>query len=165
MRARFHAARVKRQHRPAIERCLLYPDERTSSDRLGMSVWCHEQTFVAPPYGALLFVVLNFARIRSDHASDSGWRDETVMGNWRSRRRIWKIRRLRTGGFPNSAIYFPDPPLTLAATSATRLPRALAFANFFSSMPGESGPVVALAPNAPNAPPALTKNIWFMIIA
>ena len=46
----------------------------------GIDAIGHEQTFVAPPCGALLFVVLNFARIRSDHASDSGWRDETVMG-------------------------------------------------------------------------------------
>ena len=35
--------RVKRRHRWAIGRSLLYPNERTSSDRSGMSVWCHKR--------------------------------------------------------------------------------------------------------------------------
>src|SRR5574341_775198 len=58
--------------------------------------------------------------------------------------------------------YLPDPRLMTAATSATPLPRLLASANSFSSMPGESGPVVALAPNAPPPP---TTTIWFTSIA
>src|SRR4030095_7769252 len=49
-----------------------------------------------------------------------------------------------------------DPRFTTAATSATRLPRARASASSFSSIPGESGPVVALAPNSP---PPLTLTI------
>jgi hypothetical protein len=47
-----------------------------------------------------------------------------------------------------------EPRFVMAANSATRLPIARAVSNSFSSMPGESGPVVALAPNAP--PPLTT---------
>ena len=46
------------------------------------------------------------------------------------------------------------PRLVMVANSATRLPRARAASNSFSSTPGESGPVVALAPKAP--PPLTT---------
>src|SRR5881396_3491660 len=60
------------------------------------------------------------------------------------------------------AVYFGDPCFVIAATSAMRLPKSRAAANSFSSIPGESGPVVALAPNAP--PPPVTI-IWFTSIA
>src|SRR5258708_31026155 len=45
-RARFHTAWGKRRHQWAIGRSLLYPNERTSSDRPGMSVWCHHRKSV-----------------------------------------------------------------------------------------------------------------------
>src|SRR5262249_9967180 len=57
--------------------------------------------------------------------------------------------------------YLFDPRLTRAVNSATRLPKVRASTSSLSSMPGESGPVVALAPNAP--PP--TTTIWFTSIA
>src|SRR2546428_11649074 len=60
------------------------------------------------------------------------------------------------------AIHLPDPRLTKPATSATRLPRSRASASSFSSMPGESVPVDALAPNPP---PPLPIIIWLMNIA
>jgi hypothetical protein len=47
-----------------------------------------------------------------------------------------------------------EPRFVMAANSATRLPNARAVSNSFSSIPGESGLVVALAPNAP--PPLTT---------
>jgi hypothetical protein len=47
-----------------------------------------------------------------------------------------------------------DPRLTTDATSATRLPSSEASANSLSSIPGEAGPVVAVAPNPP--PPLTT---------
>ena len=46
----------------------------------------------------------------------------------------------------------PRPRLLTVATSATRLPSSRAAASFLSSMPGESGPVVALAPNRETTP-------------
>src|SRR3954469_365705 len=39
-----------------------------------------------------------------------------------------------------------DPRLVIAATSATLLPRARAESNFFSSIPGDSGPSVCAFP-------------------
>src|SRR5262245_11900160 len=55
--------------------------------------------------------------------------------------------------------YLLDPRLTRAATSATRLPNSRASAISFASIPGDSEPVVALAPNRPNGPPALMTII------
>src|ERR1044071_4385925 len=49
---------------------------------------------------------------------------------------------------------FAVPRLMIPATSATRLPSAAASASSFSSMPGESDPVVAVAPRPP--PPLVT---------
>jgi hypothetical protein len=46
------------------------------------------------------------------------------------------------------------PRLLVMATSATRLPSSRAVASIFSLIPGESGPVDALAPK-PNGPPTL----------
>src|SRR5215472_10911175 len=62
----------------------------------------------------------------------------------------------------SSPRYFVDPRLITEATSAMRWPSSRAAANSFSSIPGESGPVVALAPNAP--PPPITI-IWLTSIA
>src|SRR5262249_30819320 len=49
-------------------------------------------------------------------------------------------------GFLTFVNYFGAPCFVIAATSATRLPRSRAAASSLSSMPGDSGPVVALAP-------------------
>src|SRR5207247_10442298 len=72
---------------------------------------------------------------------------------------FWNHRKVR---ICSPQRYLLAPRLTTAATSATRLPRARASATSFSSMPGESGPVVALAPNPP---PPLTTIIWLMSMA
>src|SRR6266498_1809466 len=66
------------------------------------------------------------------------------------------------GGSVRRVSHLLDPRLTTAATSATRWPRSRADASSFSSTPGESGPVVALAPNPP---PPLTMIIWLLSIA
>src|SRR5437660_11379582 len=66
----------------------------------------------------------------------------------------WSEGAVSTEPSLNGVTYDFEPRLVIAANSATRLPRARAASNSISSTPGESGPVVALAPNAP--PPLTT---------